>query len=138
RFEHHDRCPLAKDEAVAVLVKRPGSVLWIVVALGEGADPPERDERERHNGRLGATSQDRLGVAPPEKLKRLVEGVDAGRAGCDVGYRWPFQPEVNRDLAGGHVRDHRRNEERVYPLRPALQKYRCLVYDLGAPTPAGR
>ena len=66
---------LAHDEAVAVLVPRPGRLLRLFVARGERAAGDEAAEANGDDGRLGAAADHHVGVAVADVRGGSMEGV---------------------------------------------------------------
>jgi len=137
-LEHHDDGALPEDEAVAILVERARGPLGLVVAGREGAEAGQGDEREREDGRLGPAGQEGLSVAAPQGMVSLVEGVDAGRASGDARHGRALQTEGDRDLAGGHVGDHRGDQERADPVGAAGEERLGLAGGVTVATATGR
>ena len=93
--------------------------LRIVVARRERAHRGEAADDRLVDAGLGAAGEHDVGVAAPDDLRRLADGVAAGRAGRDGREVRPGHPEADRDLAGADVGDAHRDEERADPVRAA-------------------
>ena len=129
RFEDADDRALAEDEAVAVAVEGARGARRLVVAPRERLHVGQAGNPQRRDVRFGAAGQDQLRLAAEQQLAAVDEGVDAARAGCQGSDRRAAQPELDRNLAGGHVAGHHRHEERRDAARTAIVEHMRLVGD---------
>ena len=113
RLEDDDAGALADDEAVAVLVERARGAPGIVVPGGERLHRGEAADDGLVDAGLDAAGEHDVGVAAPDRLPGLADGMGAGGAGGDGRPVGPERPELDRDLARRHVRDAHRDEERA-------------------------
>ena len=118
-LQHQDAGAFAEDEAVAALVERSRGALGVVVAGGERAHRGESADERFVDAGLGAAGDHHVGVAAPDRLGCLADGVAAGRAGRHRREVRAGHAEADRDLARADVRDAHRDEERADPIGSA-------------------
>ena len=80
-LQHQHPAALAHDEAVASGVERPAGLLGLVVAGGERPQGGEGRHAHLVHGRLRAAGEHGRGVAPPDDVEGVAQGVGPGRAG---------------------------------------------------------
>ena len=110
----------------------------LVVARRQRPQRAEPADAHRRDRRLRAARDHRVGVAAPDDLERLADGVRRRRAGGARRQVRPLGAEPDRDLAGGEVDDGRGNEERRDLARAALEQRLVLALDRGEPADARR
>ena len=113
RLEDHHAGALAEQEPVAVPVERPRRVLGIVVALGQRAHVGQRRERDGQQGRLRATREDHVHLAPLDHPQAVQERDDGAGAGGHLGDDRPREAVLHRQQAGGHRARQGRDGERA-------------------------
>ena len=101
----------------------------LVVARRERAHGGEAADAHRGDGRLGSAGDHRVGVAAPDDLERLADGVRRGGAGGRCREVGALGAEPDRHLPGGEVDDGRGDEERRDLARAALEQRLVLALD---------
>ncbi len=126
-FQQQDAGALAHHEAVALGVEGAAGVRGIVVVARERVHGAEGGDADRRDAALGAAGEHRDGVAAPDHLGRLADGVGAGGAGGDGGEVRPARVDLDRDVAGGDVGDELRDEEGADAVRALVEEHLELV-----------
>ena len=103
----------------------------VLVLDGEPAHRREAGEDQRHDARLGAAREHRVGRAALDHLRGLADRVRARRAGGDDGVVRALDAERDRELAGDGVDEHVRQEVRRDAVGPALAQRVGLLEDAG-------
>ena len=129
-FEDDDAGALAEDEAVAVLVERPaGALSGSSLRMRQGAAAMKPPRPIGGDGRLGAAGDHDVGVVPLNGVQGVADGVGGRGAGRRNGGVRTAQAEMDRDVAGGGVGDHLRDDERADAAGPVLDKAGVLLFE---------
>ena len=110
----------------------------LVVARRQRAHRAEPADAHRRDRRLRAAGDHHVGVAAPDDLEGVADGVRRRRAGGAGRRVRPLGAEPDRHLAGGQVDDRRRDEERRDLARAALEQRLVLALDGREPADARR
>ena len=143
RFQHDHAGPLADDKAVAVGVERPGRPLGLIVSSGKGAHGGEAGHERFVARGLRTAGEHHVGVAAPDRLPGLADGVAAGGAGGDDAEVRALRTEEDGDHTRGQVADRHRDQERRHAVRALLAHQQNLIgegpdaADAGADDDAG-
>ena len=116
-LEHEDARPLPHDEARTRRVERPRGERRVLLLGDEPAHRAEPGEDERRDRRLGAAGEDDVGLAAPDRRRRLADRGRAGRARGDGREVLSLEAELDRDLPARRVDEHRGDEERRDAVR---------------------
>ena len=116
-LQHEHRGALGDHEAVTTLVERPARAFGIVVAPRQRAHRVESSDQRLVDGCLGAAGEHHVGVVADDHLGGLADGMPGGGTGADSGEVGAARAEADRRLAGRHVGDAHRDEERRHPVR---------------------
>ncbi|KRX78379.1 hypothetical protein T06_2140 [Trichinella sp. T6] len=116
-FEQQHAGAFADHEPVAPAVERSTRLgRPAVEAPAQSSHPTEADQAQLADRRLGTADQHQLGLATLNQRHTVDDRVQAGRAGgARTVVRTP-QTVADGQLAGGHVRQHARNEIRRQPV----------------------
>lgn len=103
---------LAHDEAIAVLVPRPGSCLGFIVPLRKSPTSNEASEPDRDDRSFGSAGDHHVGLAAANVIRGRVEAVvGRGTGGGDRVVR-THQAEIDREKRRSHVCNRVRDEKR--------------------------
>ena len=127
RLQDEHARTLADDEAVAPFVERPRGALRIVVAGGEGAHRREAAHQRLVAGSLGPAGEHHVGVAAPDRLPGLADGVAARGAGGHDAEVGALRAEDDGDHAGRQVADGHGDQERRHAVRALLAHQQDLL-----------
>jgi hypothetical protein len=92
----------------------------LVVATAYGPDRAEAGHRQGGDRGLRRPNDRHVGVAAPDQLQPLGNGLRARSAGQDGALARTRGAEHDGELARGHIRDHHRDQERAHPARSPL------------------
>ena len=121
-LEHDHAAGLAHHEAVAPRVERPGRALRVVVPARERPHRAEAGDADARDPRLGAAAEHHVRTAEPDRVGALADRHVRRGAGGALRRERPARAELHRDPAGAHVRDDRRDRERVHAVGAALDE----------------
>ena len=116
RLEDDGAGPFADDEPVPPTVKRARRGGRVVVPGREGPHRGEARDHHLADRRLRRPGDHDVGVAAPDRLPGLADGVTAGGAGRRDRDVRALRTEGDRGLPGREIRDRHRDEERADPL----------------------
>ena len=136
QLHQHSRA-FAHHEAIAVLVKRTGRVLGIIVARAHGLHRAKPGDAHGNDCRFRAAGEHDVRVAHLDGAPGFADGVVGGRAGGAGGEIRPAQIEIHRDQARRHVADKHWDREGRDPAWAALQQRIVLVRRGGQAADAG-
>ena len=111
-LEHENAGALADDEPVAILVERAAGASGVVIARRERPQRGKPAHAHRRDGRLRAAGNHRVGVAAPDDLEGVADGVRRSRARGTRRRVRPLGAEPDRHLSRGEIDDGRGDEER--------------------------
>ena len=103
-------------------VERPRRPLRLVVPRRKGLDGVEPGQAQRRDGRLGASGEHDVRVAPGDHPERIPDGVRPGAAGGDGRGVRAAGLVADGDLAGRLVDDDLDEEERRDAAGPLLEE----------------
>ena len=116
-FENQRAGAFAHHEAVALFVERPRGVVRVVVAPRKRSHIAETGQRAVANRRFGAAGDHRVGLAVLQEVESEAQRVRRRRAGRNRRSIRALRSGANRNVAGGHVRDHHRNQKGADAIR---------------------
>src|SRR5579884_780145 len=136
-LQNEDASAFADNKTIAVFVKGTAGTLRLIIARGKGAHRGESADAHGSNGGFCSAGDHHVSIAALNNAIGITDGVRAGGAGSRGGLIGASGAVFNADLAGGEVDDRRRNEERRYLARTALQHGAVLALDNVEPADAG-
>ena len=121
RFQHQHRTAFARHETAAAHVERHGRRLRIL-GMRQSAKVREARDADGVHRFLGAAGKRQVAIAVADGAHGRADVVRAGGARGGHVDALAAHAVANGDVAGGHVADHRGDEQRVHALRTLLVK----------------
>ena len=128
-LEHHHARSFAHDEPGARRIERTGGEGRILLLRDEPAHRAEAGQDHRVHAGLRAPDEHHVGVAAPDRLGALADGVRAGGTRGHRGVVRAAQAEVDRDLPARGVDEHVGEEPRRHAGVTALAPDTVLLED---------
>ena len=136
-LQHHHPRTFADHEAVPVLVPGTTGCCRIVVAGAERTRCRKTAHRQCADRCFGTAGNHHIGIAIFDDARRFADAVRTGGAGGNHRQIRAFQSVHHGQVAGNHVDDRARDEERRYFSRPCCEVIVVSILDHRQPANAG-
>src|ERR1700682_5619983 len=104
-LKNHDPCSLTNHKAVAITFKRPGGMLWIVIARGQSPHRGKTGNTHWRDGRFRTATNHYIGIAALNYFEAVTDGMcSRGTCGRRSGI-WSLGAKPDRNLTGCQVDD---------------------------------